>query len=78
METVEQQLMAIVQQEFGLDQDAVTPESLLADLGDSLDQMALLTAVEDAFDVTIDPEQGGSLVTVGDVLSVLPVPGRDA
>ena len=74
MDTVEEQLMAIVQREFGLDEHALTTASRLTDLGDSLDQVTLLSALEEAFDITIDSEQSSSLATVGDVLRLLKEP----
>lgn len=76
MDTVEAQLMAIVQREFGLDGHALTTTSRLTDLGDSLDQVTLLSALEEAFDITIDSKQSGSLVTVADVLRLLKEPAH--
>lgn len=76
MDAVEDRLMAIVQREFNVDGDVVTASSRLADLGDSLDQVALLCAIEEDFDITISREQGNSLTTVSDVLSLLKEPVR--
>lgn len=74
MDTVEDQLVAIVRRELGVTQHAVTTESRLAELGDSLDQITLLSAVEEAFDIKITNEQAGALNTVGDVLRLLKEP----
>lgn len=74
MDPVEDQLLAIVQREFGLERQALTKATLLADLGDSLDQVTLLSALEEAFDITIESEQSSSLATVGDVLRLLKEP----
>lgn len=74
MDPVEDQLMTIVQRELGLDRHGLTTESRLADLGDSLDQITLLSALEEAFDITISPDEAGALNTVGDVLRLLKEP----
>lgn len=76
MNAVEDRLIAIVQREFNVDGDVVTTASRLADLGDSLDQVALVCALEEAFDITISREQSHSLTTVSDVLSLLKEPAR--
>lgn len=74
MDTVEDRLVAIVQRELGVTQQPVTLESRLADLADSLDQITLLSALEEAFDITITNEEAGALSTVGDVLRLLKEP----
>lgn len=74
MDTVEDRLLAIVRGELGVTQREVTIESRLADLGDSLDQITLLSALEVAFEITITNEQAGALTTVGDVLRLLKEP----
>lgn len=73
VDTVEDQLVAIVRRELSITH-AVTTESRLADLGDSLDQITLLSALEEAFAITITNEQAGALNTVGDVLRLLKEP----
>lgn len=69
MNSLELQLLSLVQSELGLASDhPIGLDSRLADLGDSLAWVGLLSAVEDAFDLRIDTEQSLSLVTVGDLV----------
>ncbi len=68
MSTIEDQIIAIVQQEFGLEPGGVGLASPLADLGDSLDWVNLLSALEAAFDLRISIDEGLSLTTVGDLV----------
>lgn len=72
MGTIEDQLFAIVQREFGLEAGRITADTRLADLGDSLEWVNLLFSVlEEAFDTSIGNEQSESLHTVADLLCLV-------
>lgn len=52
----------------GVDPSGVTPDARFADLGvDSVTALALLGRLEEAFDVTISPDDALHLTTVGAV-----------
>ena len=71
MESIENQLFAIVEREFGFEPGHVTPQIRLRDHGDSLDWFSLMTALEDAFSIEIGDEHSRSLATVGDLLQAI-------
>lgn len=68
----EDRLIALVQQEFGLPPGRLDHQTRLADLGDSLDWVNLLSEVETAFGIRIGSGQALALQTVGDLLRLLP------
>ena len=66
---IAERVKAIIVRELGVDAGEVTPGALLADdLGaDSLDVVAVTTAVEDAFDINIEDDDMWEMLTVADV-----------
>jgi acyl carrier protein len=60
-------------EQLRLDSSAITPESLIADdLGaDSLDAVELILALEERYDVIIEPEDAEGLKTVRDVVELI-------
>ena len=74
MTRIEDQLFAIVHQELNVEPGRIGPDTWLTELGDSLDWMNLLSALEDAFDIRISNAQSESLHTVGDLLRLLKEP----
>lgn len=69
----ESKIKQIIAEKLGVSEDKVTPQaSFVDDLGaDSLDQVELIMAFEDAFDVDIPDEDAEKLKTVNDALSYL-------
>jgi acyl carrier protein len=73
----EQQLLdkirRIVSEHVGHDPELVKPEaSIIDDLGaDSLDQVELVIAFEEEFDIAIPDDVAEGMITIGDVLSYL-------
>lgn len=58
--------------QLGVDADTVKPESTFEELGaDSLDQVELVMAVEEEFDIEIDDAAAGDMASVQDVLDYL-------
>jgi len=68
-------LFALVESELGLPAGTVHAATPTDTLGDSLDWLELLMAVEEAFGVEIDPARAAAVTTVGDLLRLLPAPG---
>lgn len=64
-------LMHLIEQELGISAHALTADCPLAALGDSLDAVALFTAVEETFGLHISAEHSARLATVGDLLRLL-------
>jgi acyl carrier protein len=74
VETIEAKLFALVLEEFCLAPGSLTGKTRLPDLGDSLDWLSLMSAIEDAFGVEISHEQALELATIEDVLHFLEEP----
>ena len=73
MSEIESKVKQIIADKLGVSEDKITPtSSFVDDLGaDSLDQVELIMAFEDGFDVEIPDEDAGKLKTVNDALAYL-------
>jgi len=70
---METKVKQIIAEKLGVSEDKITPTaSFVDDLGaDSLDQVELIMAFEDGFDVEIPDEDAAKLLTVKDALDYL-------
>jgi acyl carrier protein len=70
---MESKVKQIIAEKLGVSEDKVNPQaSFVDDLGaDSLDQVELIMAFEDAFDVEIPDEDAEKLKTVNDAIEYL-------
>ena len=67
-----EKLQVLVSETLEVDLDDVTPDSSLDDLGaDSFAKLELVTAMEDAFDVTLEDEVLESIDTVDDAINAI-------
>jgi acyl carrier protein len=68
-----ERVKAILVEELDLEEDTITLDSRIKDdLGaDSLDLFELINKTEDELDVTIEEEDYGKLITVGDIVNYL-------
>ncbi|NLL59477.1 MAG: acyl carrier protein [Tissierellia bacterium] len=68
-----ERVKAILVEELDLEEDTITLDSRIKDdLGaDSLDLFELINKIEDELDVTIEEEDYGKLITVGDIVNYL-------
>lgn len=69
----EAKIKQIIVEKLGVGEDKVTPQaSFVDDLGaDSLDQVELIMAFEDAFDIEIPDEDAEKMKTVKDAMDYL-------
>lgn len=73
MSDIESKVKQIIAEKLGVSEDKITPQaSFVDDLGaDSLDQVELIMAFEDAFDVEIPDEDAEKIVTVADAVKFI-------
>lgn len=65
-----EKVRAILAEHIGEDEETITPESVIKDLGiDSLDTVEILMEIEDEFGVEIKPEEIGE--TVADLVKTI-------
>jgi acyl carrier protein len=76
MNSTETKLLETIQQELRVAPGEVTLDTLLSDLGDSLDWVSVVTAVEDAFGLRIDDAQSRKLTMVRDLLALVEASSR--
>ena len=71
MSEIADKVKKIVVEQLGVSEDQVTPEAkFIEDLGaDSLDQVELIMALEEAFGSDIPDEDAEKLTTVGDAIA---------
>ncbi|MBO7329871.1 MAG: acyl carrier protein [Lentisphaeria bacterium] len=71
MSEIADKVKSIVVDQLGVAEDQVTPEAkFVEDLGaDSLDQVELIMALEEAFGADIPDEEAEKLTTVGDAIA---------
>lgn len=64
-----EKIRSIIADQFELDEDTITPDSTMDDLGiDSIDAVELVMSIEDEFDLEIPDEEMDNFKTVGDVV----------
>ena len=73
MSEIADKVKSIVVEQLGVAEDQVTPEAkFVEDLGaDSLDQVELVMALEEAFGADIPDEEAEKLATVGDAIAYI-------
>ena len=73
MASVEERVKQIIVEQLGVDEAEVTPTaSFVDDLGaDSLDQVELVMAFEEAFELEIPDEDAEKIATVGDAVTYI-------
>lgn len=61
-------IIAIVAEQFGMDTDELSEDTVLSEIGaDDLDIADLVLSLEDAFDMDVSIDEANALRTVGDL-----------
>jgi acyl carrier protein len=73
MSDIEEKVVNIICEQLNVTEDEVTPEaSFVDDLGaDSLDQVELIMAMEEEFDISISDEEAEKIATVQDAVDYI-------
>jgi acyl carrier protein len=73
MSDIEEKVVKIICEQLDVTEDEVTPEaSFVDDLGaDSLDQVELIMAMEEEFDISISDEEAEKIATVQDAIDYI-------
>lgn len=73
MSSVEEKVKKIIMEQLDVEENAVVPEaSFVDDLGaDSLDQVELIMAMEEAFEVSIPDEEAEKIRTLQDAINFI-------
>ncbi len=66
-----EKLKNIIAEQFSVDPESITEETAFKDLGDSMDLIELIMALEEEFDIEIDDEETDSIKTVGDAVEYI-------
>lgn len=70
--SIKERLTKLIAEQLGVDEDRVTSDTALADLGaDSLDMLEIVMALEDELDLRLDDEDLEKVKTVGDIEKLL-------
>lgn len=71
--TTEQRITEIIVDQFGVNEENVVPTAdLISDLGaDSLDQVELVMAVEEEFDIEIEDSEAEAVKTVQGIIDLV-------
>ena len=64
-----EKIRAIISEQLDIDEDEITRESVLEDLGaDSLDLVDIVMGIEDEFRIEVTEEAAANFVSVGDIV----------
>ncbi len=61
-----EKIRSIIAEQFGIDEESITEETPFKELGDSMDLIELIMALEEEFDMEIEDEDANKIKTVGD------------
>lgn len=71
MANIENNVIGIIARELRLNPRKVRPETLLCELGDSLDLIQIVLAFEEHYDLRVLDEEVEAFVTVGDIIKYI-------
>lgn len=67
-----EKIRAMICEQYEIDEDEVTPETILEDLNfDSLDMIEIAMDIEDEFKVEVPDEALEKFITIGDIVEFL-------
>jgi len=66
------EIIAIIAEQLGISEDAISEDSLFTDLGaDSLDLFQIISAFEEEYDIEFDSDDAEKIKSVGDAIEYI-------
>ena len=68
----EANIMSIIAEQVGVEEDSLSEDTVFSDIGaDSLDLFQIISALEEAYDIEIDPDAAEQIKTIGDAMEYI-------
>ena len=68
----EANIMSIIAEQLGVEEDSLSEDTVFSDIGaDSLDLFQIISALEEAYDIEIDPDAAEQIKTIGDAMEYI-------
>ncbi len=68
----EANIMSIIAEQLGVEEESLSEDTVFSDIGaDSLDLFQIISALEEAYDIEIDPDAAEQIKTIGDAMEYI-------
>ena len=68
----EANIMSIIAEQLGVEEESLSEDTVFSDIGaDSLDLFQIISALEEAYDIEIDPDATEQIKTIGDAMEYI-------
>ena len=68
----EANIMSIIAEQLGVEEESLSEDTVFSDIGAvSLDLFQIISALEEAYDIEIDPDAAEQIKTIGDAMEYI-------
>ena len=68
----EANIMSIIAEQLDVEEESLSEDTVFSDIGaDSLDLFQIISALEEAYDIEIDPDAAEQIKTIGDAMEYI-------
>ena len=68
----EANIMSIIAEQLGVEEESLSEDTVFSDIGaDSLDLFQIISALEEAYDIEIDPDAAEQIKTIGQAMEYI-------
>ena len=68
----EANIMSIIAEQLGVEEESLSEDTVFSDIGaDSLDLFQIISALEEAYDIEINPDAAEQIKTIGDAMEYI-------
>ena len=68
----EANIMSIIAEQLGVEEESLSEDTVFSDIGaHSLDLFQIISALEEAYDIEIDPDAAEQIKTIGDAMEYI-------